>query len=134
MLPPPTTIAASIPSDPAPATTRAISRTTRGSIPYSWSPRSASPDSFKSTRRVGVVAVVAAASVIWSGGLVRFALGRGGVADRHPGEARHLDVLAQQRDLLDDQVPDGLVGVAVLLIEERHSRRLEPLVEATFHD
>src|SRR6188472_994724 len=100
MLPPPTTIAASIPSDTAPATSRAISRTIAGSIPYSWSPRSASPDSFKSTRRVGVVAVAAAASVISSGGLVAFALGRRGIPDRHPGEPGHLDVLAERRDLL----------------------------------
>ena len=37
-------------------------------------------------------------------------------------------------DLLGDQVANRLVGVAVLLIEERHPRRLEPLVEATLHD
>src|SRR5215213_8438460 len=44
MLPPPTTIASSRPS-------RAIASTVFGSVPYSWSPISASPESFRRTRR-----------------------------------------------------------------------------------
>ena len=40
------------------------------------------------------------------------------VADRHAAEARHPDVLAQERDLLGDEVADLLVRVAVRQLQQ----------------
>src|SRR5215204_1002248 len=51
MLPPPTTIASSRPSLCTSTISRAIRSTVFGSVPYSWSPISASPESFRRTRR-----------------------------------------------------------------------------------
>src|SRR4249919_2757314 len=51
MLPPPTTIASSSPSDWTATISLAIPSTVFGSVPYSWSPISASPESFRRTRR-----------------------------------------------------------------------------------
>src|SRR3954447_319577 len=51
MLPPPTTIASSRPSVCTSTISRAIVSTVFGSVPYSWSPIRASPESFRRTRR-----------------------------------------------------------------------------------
>src|SRR5687767_732246 len=51
MFPPPTTIAISRPSVCTSTISRAIASTRFGSIPYSWSPINASPESFSSTLR-----------------------------------------------------------------------------------
>ena len=107
-----------------------MARTTSGLIPYSCAPISASPESFSSTRRGaglprgdGRVGHRQAASPVAS---------RRGLADRHAREARHPDVLAQQGDLLGNQVADLAVGVAVRLLEQ--ADRLEPLVQLALHN
>src|SRR5829696_7726036 len=51
MLPPPTTIASSRPSAWTSTISRAIRSTVFGSVPYSWSPINASPESLRRTRR-----------------------------------------------------------------------------------
>src|SRR6185503_4544467 len=51
MLPPPTTIASSRPSVCTETISRASKSTVAGSMPYSWSPINASPESFSTTRR-----------------------------------------------------------------------------------
>ena len=92
---------------------------------------SASPESFSSTRRGsgvagadGLVGHRQAASSSEAGG--------GRLADAHAGEARDPDVLAEEGDLLGDEVADLLVGVAVRLLEQ--ADRLEPLVELALDD
>ena len=79
----------------------AMPRTTSGSMPYSCSPMSASPESLSSTRRGARVAAVAAGSATVRRPLRSLARRR--LADRHPREARDPDVLAQQGDLLGDR-------------------------------
>src|SRR5687768_13851364 len=128
MLPPPTTIAISTPPSLASAICAAISRVTSGSIPYCRDPISASPESFSSTRRYAGAPMVRSST---SGGLFVNAVG-GGLADRHPDEARDPDVLAEQRDLLGDQVAHLLVGVAVLQLHQ--ADRLEPLAQLALDD
>src|SRR5688572_12316954 len=130
MLPPPTTMAISVPSVFAALIWDAMPRTTSGSIPYSCSPMSASPESFRSTRRGCAFTATRAGSAITSGGLV----GRwpGGLADAHAREACDPDVLAQQCHLLADQVGDPAIGVPVRLLEQADG--LEPLVQLALDD
>src|SRR5918994_3224978 len=63
MLPPPTTIASSRPSVWTSTISRAIASIRFGSVPNSWSPISASPDSFRRTRRKAGAAPASASSV-----------------------------------------------------------------------
>src|SRR5262245_42567689 len=66
MLPAPTTIASSSPSDWTSTTSRAIEVTRLRSIPYSRSPIRASPDSFRRTRRkAGAAPAGARSSSCW---------------------------------------------------------------------
>src|SRR6187431_2862475 len=132
MFPPPTTIAVWMLSPADEATWPAISRTTPGSIPYSWSPMSASPDSLSSTRRAPVADRASGASVIDSRGLGSLGLAVGRLPHRHPREARDADVLAEDGDLLRDEVADLAVRIAIWLVEEAHL--LVPLVQLALDD
>src|SRR5690242_13986601 len=124
MLPPPTTIATSTPRRWTSATSRAIVLTRSGSVPYSRSPISASPESFSSTRRntAGREAEASRCAV--------------SATDREPREAANHDVLTglagKRCAQLLDRLPAMLVLVDVLLAQEHHV--VEPLVELALDD
>src|SRR5690242_9587148 len=95
MLPPPTTIAVSTPRRCVSATSAAIAFTHSGSVPYSRSPISASPDSLSRIRR-----------------------NTGGVPlppDGESGKATHHDVLASFGGQLAAHFLDRLAAVLVLV-------------------
>src|SRR5690606_18311692 len=97
--PPPTTKASSTPVALAAAFSRAREAVASGETPKPPGPARNSPDSFSSARR----GAEAAASL----------------ADRDAGEAADLDVLAQGRDGLLDELADGpLVVLDVRLVEQ----------------
>src|ERR1035437_6336473 len=119
MLPPPTTIATSTPRLWTVATSEAIDGTRSGSVPYSRSPISASPESFSITRRkTGGLGVDASRSVV-------------SVTDGEPCKASDYDVLAglagERCAQLLDRLAAVLVLVDVLLAQQHHL--VEPLVE-----
>src|SRR5689334_8501588 len=122
MLPAPTTIATSTPRLRTAATCLAIRSTSAPSVPKSWLPIRASPESFSSMRpKRGSAESVTARSLF---------------ADAEVGEAADLDVLARfRRQLLAqllDRLPLVLLGVDVSLVEQRHFAR--PLVELALDD
>src|ERR1044072_7203894 len=121
MLPAPTTIAISTPRARTAATWAATARTRSGSVPYSSSPMSASPDSLSRTRlNAGFRASPAT----------------GLLADREAGEAAHHDVLAGLAGELGAQLLDRLavvlVAVDVGLLEQ--DRLLHPLAQLALGD
>src|SRR6188472_1931196 len=122
MLPAPTTIATSTPRSRTAATCLAIRSTSAPSVPKSWLPIRASPESFSNMRRKrGSAESVTARSLF---------------ADAEVGEAADLDVLARfRRQLLAqllDRLPLVFLGVDVSLVEQRHFAR--PLVELALDD
>src|SRR5438105_9300928 len=116
MFPPPTTIATSTSRLRTAASSAAIACTRSGSVPYSRSPISASPDNFKSTRRYAVGGAVAA---IDSG------------TYREPCEAAHDDVLAglgrERLAKLLDRLASMLVLIDVPLAKQDHL--VEPFID-----
>src|SRR5215217_6309917 len=101
MLPAPTTIAICTPRRCTAATWAATARTRSGSVPYSRSPMSASPDSFSRTRLnagSGFALVTSAARLL---------------ADGEAREAAHDDVLAGLPRQLGADVLDRLAVVLV---------------------
>src|SRR5262245_5837377 len=140
MLPPPTTIATSTSSAATSRTARAMASIRRGSCPYAWSPMSASPESFSSTR------LKAASRDSVAGGALTDTIGecsgraRGGqpeaarrqgsvAADGVRGEAGDLDVLAR----LARQGGAHLFDLQLLVAEVRLLEQddlLEPLAQA----
>src|SRR4029450_1684104 len=82
MFPAPTTIASSVPGSCTANTSCAISTTGPGSMPYSRSPRSASPESFRSTRLKGLPSGAATCS----GASCGLTLNPGSTRDRDPRE------------------------------------------------
>src|SRR5947209_4691823 len=124
MLPPPTTIATSTPRRCTSATSRAMAWTRSGSVPYSRSPISASPESFSSTRRnaAGREADVSCCAV--------------SATDREPGKATDHHILTRlagkRRAELLDRPTAVLVLVDVLLAEQHHV--VEPLVDLALDD
>src|SRR5437763_382311 len=124
MLPPPTTIATSTPRRRTAATSRAIVWTRSGSVPYSRSPISASPESFSSTRRNTAGGEADASRCAVS------------ATDREPSKATDHDVLtglAGKRcaELLD-RLAAMLVLVNVRLAQEHHV--VKPLLELPLDD
>src|SRR5579875_264719 len=119
MLPPPTTIAISTPRRWTRATSAAIASTRAGSVPYSRSPISASPESFSSTR-----ANIGGAD----GGACECAIS---ATDGEAGEAADDDVLARLGDQRRAQLLDRLAAVLVLvdvgLAQQHHL--VQPAVE-----
>src|SRR5215207_1479414 len=104
MLPPPCTTATSTPRSCTPLICAAMALTRSGSVPYSRSPMSASPDSFRRMRS--------------KAGRFTGALR----PDREAGEAADDDVLAGRAGELGAQLLDRLavvlVGIDVLLLEQ----------------
>src|SRR5579871_5677620 len=118
MLPPPGTIASCTPESTTPRTAAAIATTRSGSVPYSRSPISASPESFRRTRE-------------------NTGPGMSGLfADHEARETPDHDVLAGRRgDLvreLADRLAVVLVGVDVGLVEQHRLR--VPLRELALGD
>src|SRR5581483_2959292 len=115
MLPPPTTIATSTPRRCTAATSWAIACTRSGSVPYSRSPISASPESFRSTRRYAGAAALEGSCWAVS------------ATDLEPREPADHDVLAGLRreclpELLD-RLAAVLVLIDVLLPHQHHVRK-----------
>src|SRR3954449_6278349 len=142
MLPPPTTIATSTSRSLTSRTARASASMRCGSWPYSWSPISASPDSFSSTR------LKAASRDSVAGGAVADTTGecsvralcadtpraRGsGSADRVRGESGHLDVLARLARQRGAHLLDLQLLVAEVRLLEEHDL-LVPLAQAALRD
>src|SRR5947209_6533028 len=122
MLPPPTTIATSTPRPCVVATSAAIALTHSGSVPYSSSPISASPESFSRIRRKTGGAIFDDAGV--------------SAADGKPGKATHHDVLAGLGGQLGAQLLDRLAAV-LLLVDVLLAQKddiVEPLVELARDD
>src|SRR3954451_13183094 len=131
MLPAPTTIATSTPRSRTAATCLAMRSTSAASVPKSWLPIRASPESFSSMRpKRGSAESVTAGSLSQSSAplrsrragsrrSLRFASG----ADAEVGEAGDLDVLAGLGRQLLAQLLDRLalvfLGVDVRLVEQR---------------
>src|SRR5436309_668555 len=103
MLPPPTTIAVSIPRPCTRATSAAIASTRSGSVPYSLSPIRASPDSLSMIRRN--TAGPACATSRWAVS----------ATDCEPCEAANDDVLARLCGQRGPQLLDRLASVLVLV-------------------
>src|SRR4051812_29409289 len=115
MLPAPTTTQISTPRPWTCAIWRATAWIRSGSAPYSWLPRSASPDSLMRTRwNAGAPSPEGAGAVPTAGS--------GSVANGEPREAADHDVLARLggergTDLLD-RAPLVLLAVDVRLLEQ----------------
>src|SRR5579871_1652801 len=125
MLPPPTTMATSTPRLSTAATSAAIACTDSGSVPYSRSPISASPESFRRTRRKtgarsGAFAPRCAVSA----------------TDGEAGEPPHDDVLSRLGRELGPQLLDRLAAVRVLadMLLAQEDDLVEPLVELALDD
>src|SRR5918997_2606546 len=120
MLPAPTTIAISMPRAWTAAICAATARTRPGSVPYSRSPISASPDSFSRTRLNTGSEITSATSL----------------ADREAREPPDDDVLAGLRRQVRAQLLDRLavepVGVDVRLLEQ--DGLLHPLAQLALGD
>src|SRR4051794_38024981 len=116
MLPPPTTTATSTPSACTRRTCSAMASMRSGSAPYSRSPMSASPESFRRMRSKAAEALLLAYLI--------------------SGEPADHDVLAGLRRRGRAQVLDRLAGVLVavhVLLVEQHDL-LEPLAQAPLGD
>src|SRR5215204_3782422 len=112
MLPPPTTIASSRPSLCTSTISRAIRSTVFGSVPYSWSPINASPESLRRTRRNAGAAPEGDRSNSCCGVVTRL------FCDR---EAPERD---DTRTGLVDGLADGLRRVVNPRLLEQHAARL----------
>src|SRR5580693_2025316 len=123
MLPAPTTIATSTPWSRTAATCRATATTRSGSVPYSSSPISASPESFN---RMRLKAGAIAAQPIPPNALL---------ADREAGEAAYHDILPGGCGQLVAQLLHGpAVELRIVhLLLEQHDRR-QPRVELARDD
>src|SRR5437016_6570 len=124
MFPPPTTIATSMPRRWTAATSRAIVWTRSGSVPYSRSPISASPESLSSTRRNTAVPAADGTRCAVS------------ATDGEPRKAADHDVLTRfagkRRAELLDRLAAVLVLVDVLLAQQHYV--VEPLLDLALDD